>query len=753
MAKSRGPKWERRGRKSGDDGNQSGDRREPFPDPTDNAWPNGRKPGTGQKNNDKNKVKPVYLRLLLNDGCMKKVVFILTLGTFFLAASGQDRKKAAPSLPKNTQNRFVAARYNELPLGAVKPRGWLLHQLQIMRNGTTGHLDEVYGKVKNDNGWLGGKGDGWEETPYWLDGATPLAYLLNDPDLQAKVLRYINWTLDNQRPSGYFGPITKWERETGKKLTVDDCDKGEDWWPKMIMLKVLQQYYTATKDPRVIPFMTRYFSYQLQSLQRCPVGKWTEWSTARGADNVLVAQWLYSLTKKKSLLQLCDLLQSQSFAWSKWMGNRDWVINAAAYQNEKAWMTRHGVNVGMGIKDPAVHYQRTGDRNYLQELQTGFHDLMTLHGMPYGVFSADEDLHGNEPTQGTELCAIVEAMFSLEQVIGITGDSRYMDALERMTFNALPTQTTDDYNNKQYFQIANQVHIKRGVFRFSLPFEREMNNVLGMRSGYTCCLANMHQGWTKFASHLWYGTPDRGLAALQFSPSQTTATVGATNTEVTINESTDYPFGDVVTFEMATKNSVAFPLHIRIPGWCREATLTLNDQPLRTEKGGQVVVVNRTWKNGDRLKLHLPMDVTTSNWGGNARAVERGPLVYALKLEERWEKGTEEREGDYYEVYPKSDWNYGLLQTVVKTPGSAAQVAVVKPVDESFIWNLAHAPIELKVPVKKIPDWKIVNDVAPQPVTARDGLYMGRVEEKTETVTLVPYGCTKVRIVAFPVVK
>jgi DUF1680 family protein len=684
---------------------------------------------------------------------MKKSSFVFLFGCFFLFCAAQERKKAEKHFTNSIRPNFVASKYLELPLGAIKPKGWLLHQLQIMRNGTTGHLDEVYNKIKKDNGWLGGGGDGWEETPYWLDGATPLAYLLDDKALQAKVLRYINWTLDHQRASGYFGPTTKWERETGKQITAADCDKGDDWWPKMIMLKVLKQYFTATNDRRVLPFMTRYFHYQLNTLQSCQLGKWTEWSTARGADNVLVAQWLYGITKDKALLQLCGLLQTQAFTWSNWLGNRDWAINAAAYQNDKDWMTRHGVNVGMGLKDPAVHYQRTGDKAYLQALQTGFHDLMTLHGMPYGMFSADEDLHGNAPTQGTELCAIVEAMFSLEQIIGITGDNRYMDALERMTFNALPTQTTDDYNNKQYFQIANQVHIKKGVFQFSLPFEREMNNVLGMRSGYTCCLANMHQGWTKFASHLWYQTPDKGLAALHFSPNQTTAKVGAANTEISIDEQTDYPFGDVIRFTLATKSNVQFPFHVRIPAWCKEASLTLNGQPLRTGKGGQMVVINRTWKDGDVLSLHLPMEVATTNWGGNARAVERGPLVYALKLEERWEKGTDEKEGDYFSVYPKGEWNYGLLNAVVNTPATVVKVAVVKPVTENFVWNLANAPIELKVPAKKIPDWRIVNDVAPQPVTARDGLYMGKVEDKVETVTLIPYGCSKVRIVAFPVVK
>jgi hypothetical protein len=106
--------------------------------------------------------------------------------------------------------------------------------------------------------------------------------------------------LEHQRPSGYFGALTKWERETGKWITVETADKGEDWWPKMVMLKVLQQYYTATGDKRVIPFMSKYFRYQLQTLQQTPLGRWTEWAQSRGAENSLMAQWLYGITKHPS---------------------------------------------------------------------------------------------------------------------------------------------------------------------------------------------------------------------------------------------------------------------------------------------------------------------------------------------------------------------------------------------------------------------------------------------------------------------
>ncbi|HET9487249.1 MAG TPA: beta-L-arabinofuranosidase domain-containing protein, partial [Chryseosolibacter sp.] len=531
----------------------------------------------------------------------------------------------------------------------------------------------------------------------------------------------------------------------------DNCAAGEDWWPKMIMLKVLKQHFEATNDPRVIPFMKRFFQYQSSALKNCPLGKWTEWATARGMDNTMVVLWLYEKTKDRSLLELAGRIEAQTFQWSEWLGNRDWVMWAAANQTDELWMRRHAVNVGMGLKSPVVNYQRTGDRKYIKAIKTGWNDLMNLHGLPMGIFSGDEDLHGNAPTQGVELCAIVEAMFSLENIISLTGDVQYMDALERMAFNALPAQTTDTYNEKQYFQIANQVQISRGVFDFSLPFDRQMNNVLGLKSGYTCCTSNMHQGWTKFASHLWYQTADDGIAALAYSPCTLTTLVGGARTPVTVNEVTNYPFDDQIHFEVSTKKAVNFPLRLRIPSWCREAVVMLNGKVLQTAPGGKVITIKRLWENSDKVTLQLPMETTISNWGRNSRTIERGPLVYALKLGERWEKGTQEKEGDYFSVYPTEEWNYGLVDDIVSRPTETLEVKV-KPFPKTFKWNLQHAPIEIIASAKKIPAWKEVNGVAHQPVTDRTGIYKGEVEKEVKRITLVPYGFTKVRIVAFPVV-
>ena len=652
-----------------------------------------------------------------------------------------------------TASGFVAPVYTQLPLGSIQPEGWLRHQLQIMRNGTSGHLDEMYDKLKIDNGWLGGSGDGWEETPYWLDGALPLAWLLNDSALKAKVMKYVNWTIDHQRPSGYFGPLSPAEKQEGISITPENAGKGEDWWPRMVMLKVLRQYFLASGDKRAVNCMSRYCHYQLAALKKTPLGKWTEWAEARGQENLLTIQWLYTITNDPALLELAGLVNSQAFPWSKWFSGDEWIINTTTYRNAVHLMNRHAVNVAMALKEPALNFQRTGDSSFLIAAKKGWTNIMKVHGLPMGIFSADEDLDGNDPVQGAELCAIVEAMFSLEQMAAISGDLFYIDALEKAAFNALPTQTSDDYNSKQYFQIANQVQVSKGVFSFSLPFEREMCNVFGMRSGYTCCLANMHQGFTKFAAQLWYRTAGNGLASLSYAPNTVTAEVGKNNIPVTIRESTDYPFNEQINFRLNTAKSVRFPWHLRIPAWCDTAIVSLNGRVYKKAPAGEKLIIDRQWENNDLLELQLPATINTSTWGRNSRVVGRGPLVYALSLGEQWKKDNDEVEGPYYSIFTADKWNYGLLKKAVDAPATGMQLKRIQPVSDNFTWNRQNAPLAISLPAKLIPGWQLLNGVAYQPVSDRTGIYRGPVANKSDTVLLIPYGCTKVRVVAFPIVQ
>ena len=205
------------------------------------------------------------------------------MGTALVAAmavqAGNEAENVTGNYLNNRQPLFQKD-YIELPLGTIKAEGWMQEQLLRMKNGMTGHLDQIYEQVMGPrNGWLGGDGDVWERGPYWIDGLLPLAYLLNDQTLIEKVKPWIEWTLNSQKPNGYFGPDTDRAPERGLQR-----DNSRDWWPKMVMLKVMQQYYSATGDARVLDFFTKYFKYQLAELPKTPLGHWTFWGEMRGGS-------------------------------------------------------------------------------------------------------------------------------------------------------------------------------------------------------------------------------------------------------------------------------------------------------------------------------------------------------------------------------------------------------------------------------------------------------------------------------------
>ena len=185
--------------------------------------------------------------------------------------------------------------FQPLPLGEVRPLGWLRRQLRVQADGMGGHLDEFWPDVSATSGWLGGKGESWERGPYFLDGLVPLSVLLNDDVLKAKAQRFVEWTLTHQAVDGMIGPAS-----------------NDDWWPRMVMVKALAQYQEATGDPRVIPVLTKYFRHQLVAMPRRPL---KEWGRFRWQDEVLVIEWLYERTQDPDLLKLAALLKEQGYDW------------------------------------------------------------------------------------------------------------------------------------------------------------------------------------------------------------------------------------------------------------------------------------------------------------------------------------------------------------------------------------------------------------------------------------------------------
>ena len=228
--------------------------------------------------------------------------------------------------------------FMKLPIGAIKPQGWLLKQLQLEADGFPGHLDELSGFLKKDgNAWLSPKGEGhspWEELPYWLKGFGDLGYVLGDKRIIDEAKVWLEAAIASQREDGYFGPIAN----LGEG---EPAVRKPDLWPNMLMLFALQSYYEYSGDKRVLDLMTKYFKWEMA----VPDENFLEpfWQNQRASDNLYSVYWLYNRTGDKTLLDVAEKVHKNTADWTSDVAN---------------W---HGVNIAQCFREPGVFWMQGKD--------------------------------------------------------------------------------------------------------------------------------------------------------------------------------------------------------------------------------------------------------------------------------------------------------------------------------------------------------------------------------------------------------
>jgi hypothetical protein len=613
----------------------------------------------------------------------------------------------------------------KLPIGSIRLEGWLRHELELEARGMTGHLPEVSKWCQFEgNAWAAPDGQGhsgWEELPYWLKGYGDLGYVLHDEKIIREARRWIDAVLASQEPDGWFGP-----------RALKTSLKGQpDLWPHMVMLNVLQSFYEFSGDARVIPFLLKYHRWlQAQPAEYFGNGYWPR---IRFGDNIETAYWLYNRTGEPWLLDLARQIHEHMEDWTSGVTN---------------W---HNVNIAQGFREPGVYYQQARDPKFLAAAEQNYLIVMSLYGQfPGGGFGGDENCRPgyHDPRQGFETCGIVEFMHSFEMLTKISGQPLWADRCEDIAFNSLPAALTPDWKGLHYLTCANQVQLDRGNKAPAIENEGTMFSYSPLEV-YRCCQHNVSHGWPYYAEELWLATPDGGLCASLYAASTAGAKVGE-GSPVTIVEETDYPFSDVITFRIKTSTPLQFPLYLRIPRWCENASVKVNSRTVsRKPPPLSYVRLDRQWKGGDIVTLRLPRQVRLRTWqmNQNSVSVDYGPLTFSLKIDEKWRRyGTNEAWPEW-EVFPTTPWNYGL-ELDARQPSKSFAV-VLKP-GEVLVnpFTPGTSPIELRVKARKIPSWQLdkfglVGRLPPSPVKS---------DELIEAVSLIPMGAARLRITSFPVI-
>ncbi len=591
----------------------------------------------------------------------------------------------------------------------LKPQGWLKRQLQIQADGLCGNLDKIWPDVR-ESAWIGGEREGWERVPYWLDGFIPLAYLLENDDMISRAKKYIDAIVSSQREDGWICPCN------------DDERKSYDSWAVQLISKVLVVYYECSGDDRIPSVVYNILKNYYELLKNGTIELF-DWGKFRWFEAFIAINFIYKRYKEDWIKDLAKILKEQGADYNDYVELWKRTVNHWKFET-------HIVNIGMMLKSEAVSCDvldmpYTDNAEYLRCI------LDKYNGTVFESFTGDECLSGLSAIQGTELCAIVEQMYSYELLYAYTGDSKWAQRLEVLAFNALPATISEDMWTHQYDQMSNQISCEKFVGNPIFTTNGKESHLFGLEPNYGCCTANFGQGWPKFALSAFMHKNNTIINSVMV-PSE----LSADGKHIILE--TDYPFKNNAKYKISSKDDFTFI--IRIPSFAENIKINgksfLGNEAIFDVKAGKEIEIFVDFETTPYFKVR-PNGLQSVQYGSLIFSI---PISYKMRMHE-YEKNGVERKFPYcdYELIPQSKWNYAFCSEEMSVKTNTVS-------DIPFSYN--NPPVVIETKLQQI-DWGFEEKY--DTVCAKIPQSINPISQPN-VVEMIPYGCAKLRMTELPFV-
>ncbi len=591
----------------------------------------------------------------------------------------------------------------------IKPEGWLRRQLEIQAEGLSGNLHKIWPDIR-DSAWIGGNREGWERVPYWLDGFIPLAYLLENEEMIATAKKYIDAIISAQESDGWICPCKKEKRAK------------YDAWAIQLICKTLKVYYDCSGDER-IPDVIYNVMKNYYGMLRSGETKLFKWAKFRWFESFISLNFLYEKYREDWITDLAKIIREQGFDYN--------TITDSWKKPSHNWLRKtHIVNIAMMLKSEAVSHGLLGEE-YTDNAEKLREILDKYNGTCFEGFTGDEVLSGLDPTRGTECCAVVEQMYSYEELFAETGSNKWAERLEVLAFNALPATLSEDMWTHQYVQQVNQTACQKTMIMAPFSTNGPYAHTFGLEPNFGCCTANFNQGWPKFALSAFMHKDNKIISSVMLP-------CILNEKDVVIRLETDYPFKNKMHYHIDAKKE--FDFIIRIPSFAEN--LKVNGENAEVRDLEITVSQGKT-----EIELEFAAKPYFKKRPNNLYALQMGsllfsvPVAYEKKMSEYIKKGVE-RKFPYcdYQFIPETPWNYGYA-------GSDFEVIYNEIGNVPF--SQGNPPVTIKAKMQQI-NWGLK---FPYRSVCRKTPKSTKPVSEIQTIDLCPYGCAKLRMTEMPILK